>query len=94
MGSGSDVHEHCGGTGGRDRGCGAASRDWRAPVTADDRAVLRRVLDQLANALQTMVLIAEHLELSAGATAQDAKAITRQLNGLARLLHDARKGGA
>jgi hypothetical protein len=62
-------------------------------MTPDERAVLRRVLDQIANALQTLVLVAEHLETAAGSTAQDAKAITRQLNSMTRLLHDVRGQG-
>ena len=40
---------------------------------------LRRVIDELANALQVAVLIAEHLELASSATAQDAIALSRNL---------------
>jgi hypothetical protein len=62
-------------------------------MTPDDRAVLRRLVDQLANVLQATILVAEHLELAAGTTAQDAKAITRQLGRMTRLLHDAQQQG-
>jgi hypothetical protein len=41
--------------------------------------VLRRVIDELANALQVAVLIAEHLELASSASAQDAIALSRNL---------------
>ena len=44
-----------------------------------DRMVLQRVIDELANALQVAVLIAEHLELASSATAQDAIALSRNL---------------
>ena len=40
---------------------------------------LQRVIDELANALQVAVLIAEHLELASSATAQDAVALSRNL---------------
>ena len=47
---------------------------------------LRRVIDELANALQVAVLIAEHLELTSAATAfassataQDAVTLSRNL---------------
>jgi hypothetical protein len=40
---------------------------------------LQRVIDELANALQVAVLIAEHLELASSATAQDAIALSRNL---------------
>jgi hypothetical protein len=33
---------------------------------------LQRIVDELANALQAAVLIAEHLQLASAATAQDA----------------------
>jgi hypothetical protein len=36
-------------------------------------------LDELANALQAVVLIAEHLERSSAYVAQDAKAVTKNL---------------
>jgi inactivated superfamily I helicase len=42
-------------------------------------ANLQRVIDELANALQVAVLIAEHLELASSATAQDAIALSRNL---------------
>jgi hypothetical protein len=44
-----------------------------------DRMVLQRVIDELANALQVAVLIAEHLELASSAAAQDAIALSRNL---------------
>jgi phosphopantetheine adenylyltransferase len=40
---------------------------------------LQRVIDELANALQVAVLIAEHLELASSASAQDAIALSRNL---------------
>jgi hypothetical protein len=40
---------------------------------------LQRVIDELANALQVAVLIAEHLELASSATAQDAVTLSRNL---------------
>lgn len=40
---------------------------------------LQRVIDELANALQAAVLIAEHLQLASSATAQDAIALSRNL---------------
>jgi len=40
---------------------------------------LQRVIDELANALQVAVLIAEHLELASSATAQDAITLSRNL---------------
>jgi hypothetical protein len=38
-----------------------------------------RAIDELANALQVAVLIAEHLELASSATAQDANGLSRNL---------------
>ncbi len=40
---------------------------------------LRGIVDELANALQAVVLIAGHLERTSSATAQDAKAMSRSL---------------
>lgn len=40
---------------------------------------LQRIVDELANALQAAVLIAEHLQLASAAAAQDASALTRNL---------------
>ena len=40
----------------------------------------QRAIDELANALQVAVLIAEHFALASSATAQDATALTRHLN--------------
>jgi hypothetical protein len=40
---------------------------------------VRQVVDELANALQAIVLITEHLKLASSATAQDAKALSRSL---------------
>ncbi len=44
-------------------------------MTPFDRAQLRILLDELANALQVVVILAEHLERASAATAQDATAI-------------------
>jgi len=41
---------------------------------------VRRVVEELANALQVVVLIAEHLQRASSATAQDATAISRSLH--------------
>ena len=40
---------------------------------------LRAIVDEVANALQAAVLIAEYLERSSSATAQDAGAMIRNL---------------
>jgi hypothetical protein len=40
---------------------------------------LSRMVDDVANALQVAVLVAEHLQIAASATAQDAAALTRSL---------------
>lgn len=40
---------------------------------------LGRLIDELANALQAAVLIAEHMQLASSATAQDAIALSRNL---------------
>ena len=40
---------------------------------------INRLVDEVANALQVAVLVAEHLQLAASATAQDAAALTRNL---------------
>jgi hypothetical protein len=47
-------------------------------MTAQDSS-LRPIVDELANALQATVLLAEYLQLAASATAQDATALTRSL---------------
>jgi hypothetical protein len=48
-------------------------------MTPFDLARIRVAIDELANALQVVVLIAEHLERASSATAQDARTITRSL---------------
>lgn len=56
---------------------------------------LQRIVDELANALQAAVLIAEHLQLASAATAQDASALTRNLRRAAGALQNLRaEGGA
>ena len=40
---------------------------------------VNRLVDEVANALQVAVLVAEHLQLAASATAQDAAALIRNL---------------
>ena len=40
---------------------------------------LSRMVDDVANAPQVAVLVAEHLQLAASATAQDSAALTRSL---------------
>jgi hypothetical protein len=41
---------------------------------------VRQAVDELANALQTIVLITEHLKLASSATDQDATALSRSLH--------------
>ena len=40
---------------------------------------LQRIVDELANALQAAVLIAEHLQVASAATTQDAVTLSRNL---------------
>ena len=47
-------------------------------MTAPD-SPLQPIVDELANALQATVLLAEYLQLAASASAQDATALTRSL---------------
>ncbi len=54
---------------------------------------LRSILDELSNALQVVVLIAEHLALASSATAQDATAITGNLKRVTDALHQLRSDG-
>ena len=54
---------------------------------------LRPILDELSNALQVVVLIAEHLALASAATAQDATAITGNLKRVTDALHQLRSEG-
>jgi hypothetical protein len=42
-------------------------------------AHVRQTIDDIANALQAVVLIAEHLKRASSATAQDAEAMIRNL---------------
>ena len=48
-------------------------------MTPLDPGKLNELTDQLANALQVVVLVAEHLERASSATAQGARAINRNL---------------
>ena len=50
----------------------------------------RPLLDELANALQAVILIAEHLERSSAYAAQDAKAVTRNLQRVTTVLEKLR----
>jgi hypothetical protein len=54
---------------------------------------LRAIVDEVANALQAAVLIAEHLERTSGNTAQDAVALTHNLRRVTRALEKLRKTG-
>ena len=54
---------------------------------------LRVIVDELANALQVVVLIAEHLERASSATAQDATTITRSLHRVTTALQKLRVPG-
>jgi hypothetical protein len=54
---------------------------------------LRSVLDELANGLQVVVLVAEHLQQASSATAQDATAIARNLKRVTDALHQLRTDG-
>jgi hypothetical protein len=54
---------------------------------------VQRVVDELANALQAAVLIAEHLERASSATAQDATAISRSLHRMTAALQTLRTAG-
>jgi len=56
---------------------------------------VRRVVEELANALQAAVIIAEHLERSSAYAAQDAIAVTRSLKRMTGALAKLRgEGGA
>jgi len=56
---------------------------------------LERMVDELANALQATVLLAEYLQLAASASAQDATALTRSLRRATDALQKLRaEGGA
>jgi cob(I)alamin adenosyltransferase len=48
-------------------------------MTPFDLARVRVAIDELSNALQVVVLVAEHLERASSASAQDARTITRSL---------------
>jgi hypothetical protein len=56
-------------------------------------ANLRAIVDELANALQVVVLIAEHLERISSTTGQDAAAITRNLQRVTAALAKLRTPG-
>jgi hypothetical protein len=51
------------------------------------------ILDELANGLQVVVLIAEHLQVASSATAQDATAITRNLKRVTDAVNQLRSDG-
>lgn len=55
---------------------------------------LRVIVDEIANALQAAVLIAEHLHRASSATAQDAGAMIRNLRRMTEALERLRTGGA
>ena len=57
-------------------------------------AAVRRLLDELANALQAAVLLAEHAERVSAATAQDVSAVRRNLKRATTALETFREGGA
>lgn len=54
---------------------------------------LRQTIDDIANALQAAVLIAEHLQRASSATAQDASAMLRNLRRVTDSLERLRSGG-
>ena len=62
-----------------------------------DRLVIRRVVDELANALQTAIGLATHLRRATQTTADDAVAleatIGRAVSSLRRLAPRHRRGG-
>ena len=61
-------------------------------MTPPDRN-LRVFVDELVNALQVVVLIAEHLERASAATAQDTGAMIRNLRRVTESLERMRKTG-
>ncbi len=64
-------------------------------MTPVDLARLQMLIDELTNALQVVVLVAEHLERTLSATAQDARTITRDLARVKATLDKIRtEGGA
>jgi hypothetical protein len=54
---------------------------------------VRRMIDDVANALQAAVLIAEHLQRASSATAQDAGAMIRNLRRVTDSLERLRQTG-
>lgn len=54
---------------------------------------VRQMVDDIANALQAAVLIAEHLQRASSATAQDAGAMIRNLRRVTDSLERLRKTG-
>lgn len=54
---------------------------------------VRRVVEELANALQVVVLIAGHLERASSATAHDAMTISRSLHRVTTALQKLRDAG-
>lgn len=54
---------------------------------------LRAIVDELANALQVVVLLAEHLKRASSAAEQDATAITRNLQRVTTALQKLRVAG-
>lgn len=55
-------------------------------MATDDPARLRAALDQIANALQPAVIIADHLERTTGTIAQDAASLSQNLRRAAAIL--------
>jgi hypothetical protein len=54
---------------------------------------VRQLVDELANALQVAVLVAQHLELASSATAHDASTLTRTLRRATSALQKLRADG-
>jgi len=64
-------------------------------MTPFDLARVQMLIGELTNALQVVVLVAEHLERASSATAQDARTIARNLARVTATLDKIRtEGGA
>jgi cob(I)alamin adenosyltransferase len=64
-------------------------------MTPFDLARVQMLIDELTNALQVVVLVAEHLERASSATVQDARTISRSLERVRSALQRIRtEGGA
>ena len=61
---------------------------------APDFAQFRTLLDELANAVQVVVLIAEHFENVSSAISQDSRAMSRNLKRATDALHTMRVEGS